>query len=279
MVILLMFTIYPLFYGIYLSLHSWDFGAPLETMKWAGFTNFIRIFSDASFWSSAKNTLFFIIFGVTGQFLLGFALASLVVKKRNSSYERLIWFVRPLILLPMIVSPVVVGLMWRQLYNFELGMFNYLFGLIGIPPQAWMTDLRFVLPAVIITDIWEWTPFMFLIFLSGLSTIPPAPIESARVDGANKFQILRHITLPLMGPLILVAVLIRGIDVIKIFDLVYIMTSGGPGNATETLSLFAYRNAFLKSDIGYGAALSFFLTFVVTIVGLFTVKKLYKEVD
>ena len=279
MAILLLFTVYPLGYSIFLSLHSWDLGAPKEMMKWVGFSNFSRAFTDINFWMSLKNTLIFVVFAVLGEFVLGFSLALLVVKRKNNPFARLITVIRPLILLPMIVTPVVVGLMWRLLYNYELGMVNYFLGFFGIGPQSWLTNLKIVLPVVILTDIWEWTPFMFLIFMSGLSALPAAPLESAKVDGASFFQVIRHITLPLLSPLILVAVMIRGIDVIRIFDLVYVMTAGGPGNATETMSLFGYREAFMKSSLGYGSAVALILTIFVTAAGMFAVRRMYQEVE
>ena len=279
LVILLMFTIYPLFYAIYLSLHNWNFGAPLSTMRFVGGQNFVKAFTDPFFWISMKNTAVYLVFAVGGEFLLGFAIAYFVTTRRSGSFAGFIQAIKPLVLLPMIVTPVVVALMWRQLYNVELGLINFALERIGIPGQSWLTDTRLVLGAVIVTDIWEWTPFMFLVCLSALMSLSEEPVESARVDGANALQVLVHIILPMISPLILVAVLIRSIDLIKIFDLVFIMTAGGPGNATEVISLFAYRQGFMKSDIGYGSAVSLMLTVLVTLAGLFAVRKLYRETE
>lgn len=274
-----MFTIYPLFYAIYLSLHNWNFGAPLSTMRFVGGQNFVKAFTDPFFWISMKNTAVYLVFAVGGEFLLGFAIAYFVTTRRSGSFAGFIQAIKPLVLLPMIVTPVVVALMWRQLYNVELGLINFALERIGIPGQSWLTDTRLVLGAVIVTDIWEWTPFMFLVCLSALMSLSEEPVESARVDGANALQVLVHIILPMISPLILVAVLIRSIDLIKIFDLVFIMTAGGPGNATEVISLFAYRQGFMKSDIGYGSAVSLMLTVLVTLAGLFAVRKLYRETE
>lgn len=179
----------------------------------------------------------------------------------------------------MIISPVAVGMMWRLLFNYELGLVNYFLSVFEIPGIAWLTDTRFALGAVIFTDIWEWTPFMFLIFLSGLASVSQAPIESASIDGANRFQILVHIKLPLMQPIILVALLVRGIDIIKMFDLVFVMTMGGPGTTTETLSLYGYRQSFMQSNMGYGSAVSFLLTGIVTVIGLLIIRQMYRELE
>jgi multiple sugar transport system permease protein len=244
-------------------------------MRWVGGDNFARLLTDATFRVAFRNTLVFVFFAVTGEFLLGLGLA-LVAVRRLSRAEGLF---RSLILLPMIVTPVVVGMMWRLLYNHELGMINYFLSLVGLPGQSWLTDLRLVMPVVILTDIWQWMPFMFLMLLAGLSSIPTEPLEAARVDGANAWQTFRHVTWPLLTPIVLVAVMIRAIDAVKVFDLVYIMTFGGPGNATETLSLYAYRMGFIRSDIGYGAAISLVLTVVVTVLSMVAVRRLSRQVD
>jgi len=248
-------------------------------MRFVGGQNFVKAFTDPFFWISMKNTAVYLVFAVGGEFLLGFAIAYFVTTRRSGSFAGFIQAIKPLVLLPMIVTPVVVALMWRQLYNVELGLINFALERIGIPGQSWLTDTRLVLGAVIVTDIWEWTPFMFLVCLSALMSLSEEPVESARVDGANALQVLVHIILPMISPLILVAVLIRSIDLIKIFDLVFIMTAGGPGNATEVISLFAYRQGFMKSDIGYGSAVSLMLTVLVTLAGLFAVRKLYRETE
>ena len=273
--ILLVYTVYPLFYSIYLSLNHWDLGSPLRSMRWVGGKNYARLLADDSFRVALKNTFVFVVSAVTGEFLLGLGLA-LIAVRRLSKAEGVI---RSFILLPMIVTPVVVGMMWRLMYNHDLGMLNYFLGLIGVPGQSWLTDLRLVMPVVILTDIWQWTPFMFLMLLAGLSSLPIEPMESARVDGASAWQSFLHITWPLLAPTVLVAVLIRSVDAVKVFDLVYIMTFGGPGNATETLSLYAYRKGFIQSDIGYGAAVALVLTVIVTILSTITVRRLYHETD
>jgi multiple sugar transport system permease protein len=277
--ILLLFTAYPLVYSIYLSLHHWDFGAPRETMTWAGLGNFCRAITDPYFWISFKNTAIFLVTSLSIEFVLGFLVASFFLHHRSSPYRGLIRVLRPFILLPMIISPVAVGMMWRLLFNYELGLVNYFLSVFEIPGIAWLTDTRFALGAVIFTDIWEWTPFMFLIFLSGLASVSQAPIESASIDGANRFQILVHIKLPLMQPIILVALLVRGIDIIKMFDLVFVMTMGGPGTTTETLSLYGYRQSFMQSNMGYGSAVSFLLTGIVTVIGLLIIRQMYRELE
>lgn len=273
--VLLALTIYPLFYSIYLSLHQWDLGSPLHTMRWVGARNFVRLLNDETFRVAMRNTFVFVVAAVAGEFLLGLGLA-LIAVRRISRAEGVF---RSFILLPMIITPVVVGMMWRLMYNYDLGMINYFLSLVHISGQSWLTDLRLVMLVVILTDIWQWTPFMFLMLLAGLSAVPTEPIEAARVDGASSWQTFQHITWPLLTPIVLVAIMIRSIDAVKVFDLVYIMTFGGPGNTTETLSLYAYRMGFIRSDIGYGAAIALLLTVIVTVLSIIAVRRLSRVND
>ena len=275
--ILFFFAAFPLIYGIYVSLFKYDLGAPRELMKFIGLNNYKDLFTDPYFWKSLWITFLYVVTALILEFSIGLLLALAVTRSQDRRLEAIMAAIRPFLFLPMIVTPVVVGLMWRQLFNFELGLVNYFFSLVGIPPQTWLTNKALVLPVIIFTDVWEWTPFMFLIFLSGLSSIPPDPIESAMVDGAGHLRILFMIKLPLMIPIIQVVLLIRGIDLIKFLDIIYVLTGGGPGNATEVLSLFAYRKAFLSSQLGYGSAVAVIITLLVTIIGINIVNRMYKE--
>jgi multiple sugar transport system permease protein len=163
------------------------------------------------------------------------------------------------ILAPMLLPPVVAAVIWRLIYNPEFGVLNGMLRQLGFHTAnlAWTSGRLTAMPSVILVDVWEWTPFLFLLLTAGLQAIPPEPIEAARVDGAGYWRILRDVTLPLLKPTILLALLLRLMDLLRIFDQVFILTQGGPGSATETMSLYIYRTAFRFSNFGYAAAMSF----------------------
>jgi multiple sugar transport system permease protein len=194
------------------------------------------------------------------QLVLGMGIALLL--QRQVVAQGLI---RTALLLPMMTTPVVVGLIWRFMFNPTQGIVNYLLGLIGIPGPNWLGGLQTGLLSVMIADIWEWTPFMVLILLAALQTLPQEPYEAAAIDGASTWQTFLHITLPLLRPTIVVAVLLRAIDSFKTFDLVYVMTNGGPGTSTETLSFYTYKWGFKFFQMGYASALSFVMLIMVII--------------
>jgi multiple sugar transport system permease protein len=181
----------------------------------------------------------------------------------DSGFRR---FARSIMLIPMMITPVVVGLMWKYILNPQNGIVNYILGLLGIPGPVWLGDPKPALPAVMIVDVWQWTPFVFLILLSGLVSLPKEYFEAARVDGAGPLQTLRYVTLPLMIPFILVALLIRFIDAFKVFDTIFILTKGGPANATEVLSVYTYKVGLNFFNLGYAATLSYVMLIIITVI-------------
>jgi multiple sugar transport system permease protein len=162
----------------------------------------------------------------------------------------------------LITTPVVVGLTWRMLYNSDLGMINYLLDAAGLPTPLWLASTRLALPSVVITDTWHAVPFVTLMFVAGLQSLPTEPQEAAKVDGASYWRRFLDITLPQMRPLIFLALIFRATDAIRMFDLIYVMTSGGPANATQTLNMYAYKVGFQFLNIGYGSALAVILMLV-----------------
>jgi len=217
---------------------------------------------DGEFWHSMGITVIFLIVVVGVEFLLGFGLALLL--------NREFWGKRSLVSLavvPMMIAPVAVGLMWRVALNYELGIITYLIKGVGIPlKEALLGTSATALPTLMIIDIWQWTPFIFLIMLAGLHSLPKEPYEAAQVDGASRFQIFRLVTLPLLKPLIIIALLLRVIDAFKTFDQVYILTGGGPGNATDLVCMFAYRVNFKLWNLGYGASVVIVIFILILIV-------------
>ena len=158
--------------------------------------------------------------------------------------------------MPMMATPVAIALVWTMMFHPQLGVLNYLLSLVGIGPQAWVFNPSTVIPSLVLVETWQWTPLVMLIVLGGLAAIPIEPYESAAIDGANAFQRFRYITLPMIAPFLMVAVIIRTIDALKSFDIIYAITQGGPGTASETINLYLYSVAFAYYDVGYGSAIA-----------------------
>jgi multiple sugar transport system permease protein len=260
----LVFTsLYPLIYALLLTFFRWDLKiSPQRTF--IGLDNYARALNDAEFHNSLQVTLIFVIVTVLIEAVLGMAIALLVTRETRGGRV-----VRSFLLIPMVMTPVVVGVLWRMLFNPDFGLFNYILSLFGADPTKllWLGSPRLALWAVMITDIWEWTPFVVLCFVAGLTSLPVDTYKAARVDGASAWQIFWHISLPLMKPVILVTVLLRFLDAFKVVDTVYVMTYGGPGNATKLLSFFIYETGLKYFNIGYASTISWIfivLMFVLT---------------
>lgn len=251
-------TLYPFGFMIYLSVIRWKASLAYLPKTFVGISHFIRLFQDEFFWSAIGVTFHFVGVVILIEFFFGLALA-LVLNREIRGRD----VIRSLFLLPMMLAPVAVGLIWRFILNDEVGILNYFFSVLGLPPQAWLGDVRTALAAIILVDIWQWTPFVILVLLAGLQSLPSEPFEAARVDGASPVQMFRFVTLPLLKPVILIVLLFRTIDAYRVFDKIYIMTYGGPQTATETLSLYVYRNGFRHYDMGYTAALSILMLVII----------------
>lgn len=252
---------YPLSYSFWLSFHEWTLRGFRTGVPFVWLDNYLELFGEFEFWRSMRVTILFMVGAITLEFILGMALALLLnvgIRGRG--------LIRALILLPMMATNVVIGLGWRMMYNFDAGIINWFLSLVGIPPVTWLSSVDMALPSVIIVDVWNTTSFVALILLAGLQTIPDDPLEAARIDGASHWQAFYHITLPLLRPSILVALLWRVIDTFRIFDVVFTLTGGGPASATEVISLYAYRNGFQKFDLGYASAISYAMIAMILLV-------------
>jgi len=269
--VLLALSIYPLIYAVKVSLQTESEGG----VRWT-FRNFTRLFSDEFFLSALKHTLVYASIALTVEFLLGLALAVLLNRSiRGRS------FFRAALLVPMMLPPVVVGVIWRLMLNPRFGAVNGTLKGFGFNTEAlaWTGSPKLAFASVILVDIWQWTPFMFLILLAGLQAIPEEPYEAARIDGSTPWQTFRHVTLPLLKPAILIALLLRTMDLLRIFDQIFILTEGGPGGATEPISLYIYRTAFRFGDFGYAAAMSFVLLILTNIISLLYIRLLQRQED
>lgn len=253
---------FPLLYSLYISLH--DYILSQGGIQAFNPRNYLDIFRDDLLISASRNTLVLTISVVVLELLIGFGLA-LVLNNRHLKGRDLYLLV---LLIPMLMPPITVGLIWRLLLHPELGIINYFLGMTGLPQPAWLGDPRLAMVTVIIVDIWHETSFILLILLAGLTSLPDELYEAAMIDGASAPQQFRFLTIPLMMPTILVATLIRMIAALKTYDLIYILTRGGPGISTETISYYIYRVAFVFLDMGSSAAMSFILLILIVILTL-----------
>jgi multiple sugar transport system permease protein len=272
-VVLAVVGLAPFFYTLGSSFVTWELTKPYLGRPFVFIANYVHVLTDANFWGALKRTLIFSIVSLSIEMVLGFLIALLA----NFSKPRLAQLFVIMILPPSIIAPVIAGFLWRFMYDAQVGMVNYMISLIGIPAIAWLGKANTAMGSVIMTDIWEWTPFVTLILFSGLRSLPIEIIESAEVDGANLFQKIRYVILPMIKIPIMVALLFRGMDVLRWFDTIRIMTNGGPGSATHVLSNYLYEDAFVYFHIGTSAAIAFLMLIMVIFFSQNLIKLMAKE--
>jgi multiple sugar transport system permease protein len=249
--------LFPVIWAFWTSLHDYTLIAPnFETFT--GTANYRTAIEDGEFRHSMWLTAFFVAAVVALEFLLGFAVALML-----NSVERFKPIYYAILLCPLLMNPVIVGLIWRMFLHPQLGIVNYLLSLIGIPAVDWLGSTSIAIWTIVLVDIWHQVSFMIVLLLAGLAALPREPYEAARVDGASALASFWHITLPLMRPVIIVTLLIRAIFAVKTYDLIYIMTRGGPGISTDFVSYFIYRTAFVSLNIGEASAMSLILLVVI----------------
>jgi multiple sugar transport system permease protein len=257
-IILLALTVFPLVYSLALSFHKWSLTKP-GPWRFVGLLNYWDILKNPVFWRVIMNTFVFTVSAVTLQFVIGLGLAHLFYRELRGESV-----LRSTLVLPMMVPPILIGLIWLFMYKKDFGIINNMLKLLSIEPITWLSKPSTAMSAIIIADVWQWTPFMFLLLLAGLKSLPVELFESARIDGASSWQIFRYVTLPLLKPIIAIAIIIRFMDAFREFDKIFQLTGGGPGVATETISLFIYRNGFRYFKMGYASALSY-LTLIIIV--------------
>jgi multiple sugar transport system permease protein len=250
LIVLLLIILFPLLFTIRVSFSSWSASQP--GLDWFGIANYSRLLADGRYWESLLRLAVIATTTVIFQYVLGFGLALMVW--RDVRAKR---FLRVLFLIPMMTTPVIMTVIWRTIFHESLGPANEVMALFGLPPQAWLTSSGPAMAAVMIVEIWQWTPFMFLLLLAGLLSLPREPFLAAAIDGAGPIRTFFRVTFPLMGPISVGAIIIRLIEASKIMDTVYVLTSGGPGTATETSSFYIYIRGLRDFQIGYAASLSF----------------------
>jgi multiple sugar transport system permease protein len=258
---------YPIAYTVWMSLQEW-FASSLTAPKFVALANYRRILlGDPRFRDALVRTVYFTILVVAGETVLGVAMALL--------FNREFWgrgLLRTLAILPMVATPTAIGLVFVMMYHPTLGVANYLLSVVALPPFRWTYSSQTALYALALVDVWQWTPLIMLIALAGLASLPREPYEAAWIDGASPIQAFRHITLPLLRPAIVVAILFRAIDALKTFDIIYIITQGGPANSTETINILLFNQAFSYFDMGYASSMAVALFAVVMGASLILIK-------
>jgi multiple sugar transport system permease protein len=267
-VFIVFMLVFPLLYNLFLSFTVWSM-SNVEPPRFVGMRNYLELAADSRFVNSVLRTLAFCFGTLVFEVLVGVALA--VYLNRDFAGKSLI---KTALLLPMVMTPVAVGMIWLLIFEPTIGLANYFLKLLSLPKQTWLGSQHTAMLSLMIVDVWEWTPVITLITLAGLSALSTEPFESAKVDGASPWQILWRITLPMISPTIMIAAMLRMIDVLKTFDLIYSTTQGGPGFATENINIFGYLQAFQYFQFGASAAVlvQFFVLILAATFGMLALK-------
>ncbi len=239
--------VFPWLFTLFMSLHDYHAGGALS---FVGLANYARMLGDERLLWALVHTLYFTVLAVLLPVVLGVAAAVCF----NQQFP-LRGLARTIFIMPMMATPVAVALVWTMMFHPQLGVLNYLLTSIGLPPSAWVYDSATVIPTLVMVETWQWTPLVMLVVLGGLASLPADPYEAAALDGASAWQCFTRITLPLVWPFIMVALVLRAVDAMKAFDTIFVISGGGPGTASETLNLYLYQVAFAFYDIGYASAI------------------------
>lgn len=266
---LVIMTIFPLLYSLGISFTSWSLaGSP----KFVGFQNYRSVLVSYQFWMNLRTTVILTVVAVGIEIILGVLLALLL----NRNFPGVDIF-RTIIMIPMMLSPLVIGYFWKFMFDKEFGVIGWFLTLLRGHQVSWLTDPLLALVAIVVVDVWQWTPFVTLLAIASLQTINPEIYEAASLDRASMWTVFRKITLPFLRPGVLVAVLFRMIDTFKIFDLVYILTAGGPGDTTQTLCVLAYREGFRYFNMGRASAISYIIVVFINVLATLVLRSLKKS--
>ncbi|NOX63000.1 MAG: sugar ABC transporter permease [Chloroflexi bacterium] len=264
LIFIVVIAIYPLFFSFYISFFKYRLTDPNQTRTFLGLANYINAFKDPQVTGAIANTLIFVAGTVIVEIALGLGLALLFAAESRRTQMLRSWM-----LIPMALPPLVVGLVWKSLYNVDFGVIPYYLKQLGLDMgRGPLGELQWAMPAVILIDVWQWTPLIMVIFLAGLKSLPHEPYEAARVDGATRWQSFWYITLPMLKPTFLVALLLRTMQSFKVFDIIYATTGGGPGSATTVLNYHIYTVGMVFFKMGYAAALANILLIIVAALAI-----------
>ena len=259
--------IFPWLFTVWMSAFDWKIGTEAH---FVGSDNYTGLVHNQRFLEAVARTFYFTALAVVAPLILG-TIAALIFH-RQFPFRGIL---RGVFIMPMMATPVAVALVWTMMFHPQQGVLNYLLSLVGLPPSLWVYSPQWVIPSLVMVEVWHWTPLVMLIVLGGLAALPTEPYESAKLDGASEWQLFRYITLPLVAPFLLVAAVIRTIDALKAFDTIYVITSGGPGTASETINLYLYLQAFAFYNIGLSSAVVviYFIILLVMSIGLLVARQ------
>jgi len=266
-------SIYPTVYLICTSLTSRSMASATALAEFIGGHNYLDLLTDPYTFNALKVSGVFTLLTVGISFAIGMGVAYLLSQDFMQRYR----FIRIFFIVPMVMAPVVIGLTWRIMLWPDFGIINYLLGIVGFPQKGWLAEANTALYTVIFIDIWEWTPFVILVLLAGFQSLPKDPIEAAYVDGATSWQVFRHVSLPLLKPIILVVLLLRLIQAFQWADTIVVMTNGGPGILTQTVSFYTYQLAFVSFDVGRASAMAVIILIVTILLSTALVKSLRRK--
>ncbi len=273
-VLLVLVNFYPIVYSLYLSLSTWGVDNFLAGPQFAGLVNYQALLTANRLWGSVGFMVFYIASSLSLEFVLGTAIALLL-----DSYLPARGLVRSAVILPLGMAPLIVAYIWRYLFDADFGWVNYFLGLVRIEPIVWLSTLPWARIAIVLVDVWNATPFVAVVLLAGLQAIPDEYWEAARIDGSGVWQVFWSITFPLLRPALLVAIVVRLTDAVRMFDLSYAVTNGGPYASTETLSYYAFTVAFQQFNLPLAAAVSWFIFAVNLTITLVCIRLLYVKVE
>jgi multiple sugar transport system permease protein len=272
-IFVILIAIYPLIYSLSISFFKYRLTDPNQTKTFIGLANYIQAFKDPIVVGSLKTTMVFMVGTVTSELVFGLGLALLLAAETRVAHT-----IRSFLLMPMALPSLVVGLVFKSLYNADFGIIPFYMKTIGINPgRGPLSELNQAMPAVMLVDIWQWTPLVMFIFLAGLKSLPIDPYEAAKVDGASRWQSFIFITLPLLKPTFLIAILLRTMQSFKVFDIIYATTAGGPGTITTVLNYQIYKVGMTFFDMGYAAALANILLVITAILSIIYVMVLERQ--
>ena len=266
-ILLVGLTLFPFIVSLVLSFTDYSLLRPGQT-KFIFLDNYIELMKTDEFWIALRVTVVFTVLAVSVQVVLGVVFATLLHNENTN-----ISLLRTLYLLPLAITPIAATFTFRLMFNPSLGVLNYFMKLLGLEPQAWLASPNTAMLSLIIVDTWQWTPFILLICLGGLASLPSEPFEAAKVDGASSWQIFTKITVPMLYPFIGLALLFRSIDAFKTFDIIYVLTSGGPGILTRTLNLYAFKHGIEYLSMGYAGSIAIVMLIITIVVAQIFLRK------
>lgn len=262
-IIMLLACLYPVISAIRLGFFDWSMGTPWSQATWVGWQSFVIAWTDPAVWRSLWTTLKFAAISVSAEMLLGIALALAL----EGNLRGLALF-RSIFILPMMVAPIAVGLTWRYMFDAQFGLINAVLAVFGVAAKGWLADESLAFMAIIIADIWQWTPFVFIMVMAGLANVDTSVLEAAKIDGAGWWATTLRVKLPMIAHVLAITLVMRLIDAFRVLEVIYVLTFGGPGESTEVLSMHIYKTAFIGQKLGVASAISVLLLVVVMLLTL-----------